>query len=171
MKKKDKQALEEVTTDLTPDVEERAKKKISKLKLLSILWTVFMFGVYIALDAYKIVKDGWTPVNIIVTAFLGLQIILFIVFTAIGARDKKQAKQQKSAVKYVKKAKKITLKLTTLVTSILLIIGVEKVSFVDVMTIVVALISLAIMLISLILSIRKQVKKAKVERRKESKMQ
>ena len=39
MNKKDKQALEEVTTDLTPDVEERAKKKKRKLKLQSILRT------------------------------------------------------------------------------------------------------------------------------------
>ena len=74
------------------------KKKISKLKVLSIIWTLLSFCIYIALDVNKIYKNGWTPVNIIVTVFLGLQILLFIVFTALGAKSKEDAKMQKMQV-------------------------------------------------------------------------
>lgn len=173
MKKKNKsQVVGESTTDLVDDniqKPEKGKKKLSKIKLLSILWTTLMFCVYIVLDAIKIVKNGWTPVNIIVTVFLGLQIILFAVFTLIGSKNKQQTQRQKATLKYVKKTKKLTLKLTTVVTSILMIIGVEKVSFSDVLAIVVAVISLIGVLISLLMSIRRQVKKANKKKAKQEK--
>ena len=121
------------------------------------------------LDAIKIVKNGWTTVNIIITTFLGVQIILFIVFTAISTRDKKTGKHQKTAFKWVKKAKKLTLKLTTVVTSILMLVNVETISFGDVFAAIVAIISLLFFVISLIFAIKKQIKKAKKEKLKQNK--
>ena len=141
------------------------KKKISKLKVLSIIWTLLSFCIYIALDVNKIYKNGWTPVNIIVTVFLGLQILLFIVFTALGAKSKEDAKMQKTTLKWVKKAKKLTLKLTTFITSVLMIVNVEKVSFAD----VVAVISLLLVLFSVYRAIRKQIKKSKKAQTKKAK--
>ena len=145
------------------------KKKISKLKVLSIIWTLLSFCIYIALDVNKIYKNGWTPVNIIVTVFLGLQILLFIVFTALGAKSKEDAKMQKTTLKWVKKAKKLTLKLTTFITSVLMIVNVEKVSFADVVAVIVAVISLLLVLFSVYIAIRKQIKKSKKAQTKKAK--
>ncbi len=174
-KAENQQLKEEVSTDLAKslsDIDEQPKKdkkRMSKIKLLSVLWTAFMLCVYVVLDAIKIVKNGWTTVNIIITTFLGVQIILFIVFTAISTRDKKTGKHQKTAFKWVKKAKKLTLKLTTVVTSILMLVNVETISFGDVFAAIVAIISLLFFVISLIFAIKKQIKKAKKEKLKQNK--
>ncbi|MDE7337380.1 MAG: hypothetical protein K2N32_04625, partial [Clostridia bacterium] len=114
--KKTKENTAETQNEI--DKKQDGKKKLSKLKVLSIIWTLLSFCVYIALDVNKIHKNGWTPVNIIVTVFLGLQIVLFLLFTALGAKSKEDAKKQKTTLKWVKKTKKLTLKLTTFITSI-----------------------------------------------------
>ncbi|MDE7079841.1 MAG: hypothetical protein K2O95_06990 [Clostridia bacterium] len=145
------------------------KKKLSKLKALSIIWTLLSFCIYVALDVNKIHKNGWTAVNVIVTVFLGLQILLFLIFTAIGAKSKEESKKQKTTLKWVKKTKKLTLKLTTFVTSVLMIVNVEKVSFADVIAVIVAVISLLLVLFSVYRAIRKQVKSNKKAKAKQEK--
>lgn len=167
--KNSKEKLPSDQAQQPPLKEEKSKKKMSKLKILSIIWTALMFCVYIALDASKIVKQGWTAPNIIVTAFLGLQIILFIVFSIIGATTKEEGQRQKTTVKWVKKLKKFTLKLTTVVTSIIFIVSVESASFGDILGLVIAIISLILFLISMIRMIVKQCKKAKKAKQKAEK--
>ena len=165
-----KKLKEDAAQEQIPTTEEEQKsKKISKLNILSVIWTLATFAIYIDLDANKIVKNGWTPVNIIVTVFLGLQIALFLIFTAISTRSNKGEKIQKTTLKWVKKAKKLTLKITTFVTSVLMIVNVEKVSFADVVAVVVAVISLVLVLLSVAIAIKKQVKKSKKEKAKQEK--
>ena len=166
MKNDETKIRQEVAVDDSSD-----KKKMSKLKMLSILWTALTFCIYVAIDVNKIVKDGWTVLNIIVTVFLGLQILLYLIFALIGSKDKEQRGRQKATLKYVKKTKKITVKLLTVITSIMMIIGVESVSFGDVVAIIFAIISLLLALLSLALLIRKRVRLSKKENSKRQKAQ
>ena len=168
--KRDELAAQEVTVDEISQPAED-KKKMSKLKKLSIIWTVLTFLIYVAIDVNNIVKEGWTVLNIIVTVFLGLQILLYAIFTLIGSKDKKQQGRQKAAMKYVKKTKKISVKLLTVVTSIAMIIGVESVNFADVVAIIFAIISLLLAILSLAMLIRKRVRQSKKEKSKRQKLQ
>lgn len=145
------------------------KKKMSKLKILSIIWTIFMFGFYIFKDVMRIREYGWDAVNIITTAFLAVQIILFVVFTAMGAKDKTTSKKQKTTLKWVKKIKKLSIKLTTFVTSILIIMGADFASLgiLDIVSIAVAGISLLLFVISLIKLLVMEIIKWKVHKKKE----
>lgn len=165
----DPSASQTVQPDAATQTQQPAKKKMSKLKILSIIWTVFMFCFYIFKDVMRIRKNGWDAVNIITTAFLAVQIILFIVFTAIGAKDKTTSKKQKTTLKWVKKLKKLSLKLTTLVTSVLIIVGADfaEIGLLDIVSICVAGISLLLFVISLIRLLIKDIIKYKINKKKE----
>ena len=170
MKSKQPKTTQEVTVDVSSE-EKEDKKKLSSLKKLSILWTVVTFLIYVALDVNKIVKYGWTVLNIIVTVFLGLQILLYLIFALVGSKNKQQQGRQKATLKYVKKTKKISVKLLTVITSIMMIIGVESVNFTDVVAIIVAIISLLLAVLSLAMLIRKRVRISKKEKAKRQKLQ
>ena len=143
------------------------EKKKSKLQILSIIWTVFMFGFYIFKDVMQIRENGWTAVNIITTAFLALQIILFVVFTAIASKDKQDAKNRKNTLKWVKKIKKLSLKITTFVTSVLIIVGAaySGIGILDIISIVVAGLSLLLFVISLIKLLIKEIIKYRLRKK------
>ena len=143
------------------------EKKKSKLQILSIIWTVFMFGFYIFKDVMQIRENGWTAVNIITTAFLALQIILFVVFTAIASKDKQDAKNRKNTLKWVKKIKKLSLKITTFVTSVLIIVGAASsgIGILDIISIVVAGLSLLLFVISLIKLLIKEIIKYRLRKK------
>lgn len=143
------------------------EKKKSKLQILSIIWTVFMFGFYIFKDVMQIKENGWTAVNIITTAFLALQIILFVVFTAIASKDKQDAKNRKNTLKWVKKIKKLSLKITTFVTSVLIIVGAAylEIGILDIISIVVAGLSLLLFVISLIKLLIKEIIKYRLRKK------
>lgn len=143
------------------------KKKKSKLQILSIIWTVFMFGFYIFKDVMQIKENGWTAVNIITTAFLALQIVLFVIFTAIAAKDKQDAKNRKKTLKWVKKIKKLSLKITTFVTSVLIIVGAATsgIGLLDIISIVVAGLSLLLFVISLIKLLVKEIIKYRMKKK------
>lgn len=143
------------------------EKKKSKLQILSIIWTVFMFGFYIFKDVMQIKENGWTAVNIITTAFLALQIILFVVFTAIASKDKQDAKKRKTTLKWVKKIKKLSLKITTFVTSVLIIVGAaySGIGILDIISIVVAGLSLLLFIITLIKLLATEIFKYRVRKK------
>ena len=89
---------------------------------ISLVYSLLSFLFYIALDVIKVRRDGWTAANVVVTVFLALQIVMYVVFLAAGA-GKEQKKAYKAGKKSLKIAKKAVTKALALATSAAVIAG------------------------------------------------
>lgn len=147
-----------------------AKKSFAERMLVFyFVWSFVQFGLYIAIDALRVWKQGWTTANIIVTAALGVQLALFLILHAFGSSHKQSKKAYKASKKWIKITKKICMKSLSLAATITLLLS-AKGNF-DPMNLIVlgvTLLSLAILFLQVVQMIVMWIIKRRMRRKMEA---
>lgn len=147
-----------------------AKKSFAeRMTVFYFVWSFVQFGLYIAIDALRVWKQGWTTANIIVTAALGVQLALFLILHAFGSSHKQSKKAYKASKKWIKITKKICMKSLSLAATITLLLS-AKGNF-DPMNLIVlgvTLLSLAILFLQIVQMIVMWIIKRRLRRKMEA---
>ncbi|MGN0765235.1 MAG: uberolysin/carnocyclin family circular bacteriocin [Christensenellales bacterium] len=147
--------------------EETVNKKPSKIKsIFAILYfatTVASLLFYTATAIKDVVKDGWSPINIVMVAFIGLSYLILIACIVLSKNVAGAKATHAKAKKLLKLGKKV-IKIVHAVPTVMILFATTPVDFLDFVSRAFSIISLVMHVIGLITSINMIITKLVVKK-------
>ncbi|MGN0788978.1 MAG: uberolysin/carnocyclin family circular bacteriocin [Christensenellales bacterium] len=146
---------------------ETSVKKPSKIKsIFAILYfatTVASLLFYTATAIKDVVKEGWSPINIVMVAFIGLSYLILIACIVLSKNVANAKSTHAKAKKLLKLGKKV-IKIVHAVPTVMILFATTPVDFIDFVSRAFSVISLIMHIIGLITSINMIITKLVVKK-------
>ncbi len=148
-------------------VNEENVKKTSKLKstfaILYFVTTVASLLFYTATAIKDVVKEGWSPINIVMVAFIGLSYLILIACIVLSKNIAGAKSTHAKAKKLLKLGKKV-IKIVHAVPTVMILFATTPVDFIDFVSRALSVMSLIMHVIGLITSINMIITKLLVKK-------
>lgn len=152
---------------MNKNINETSVKKPSKIKsIFAILYfatTVASLLFYTATAIKDVVKDGWSPINIVMVAFIGLSYLILIACIVLSKNVAGAKTTHAKAKKLLKLGKKV-IKIVHAVPTVMILFATSPVDFIDFVSRAFSVISLVMHVIGLITSINMIITKLVVKK-------